>query len=916
MRKLMIILAVAAAAHCGFATFLPEVGNGTEPNKWTRNMAGVLEAAKTTGYPIFLTMLNSAADGDGCSHCHAFVQNTINTAAWQNLVASHKFYMVLLNRWGAYAGEIFDAAHGSVSNDTFQKYWKMYAASSGFPLVAVIRSNGVRFKYWLDPQTRGTNMPGYIQEAIATLSPNDSIFSLSAVSSVSVSEGASWTGKIVRTGKSGQSGTVTLSLTGTHADRYTVTPKTISWDGSDGEKTVEVTGPSTKDGILSDTITLGIAASGFGSSKISYGTQKLTLSFKDSSIGKTLAEFSASSGISTLSSGSIWYVPAKADGNVLETSTTGSASLTWTAAAAGVLSVAGNVSDSVTMSATLTPASGQAETFDLTTGVQTVGVAAGDKLVVKATVSGANEAQTVGFKTLSFSKFTATASAPENEAAFSLSALKTNPSLADLKWSSSPSGLDYEVFANTSGAAFSGTKIYSGTGTSVNAIDAGGLPSEGFTGTCQWGVKAMRAADHGTAVASATAEFSVTAGPAYSGSTPTSVSIILKGEAKLKYAAQVAEGSAAVTYAITDGKLPSGLTLNKKTGTISGTPGRAGTYSVTITASSSEGAQSITVSITVGKFPSEIVGDYNGILFDANQRMVGSATWKITKKGKWSGAFVRDGKKTKFKGDVSVDENSAVFLPADGVSIALVSGSSSVWGGKWDGLQLYGTRTASSYPTWAGNWNVGVGASSDSTLGGYAIAKVAKKGTVKISGKLLNKYKVSAKGDLLVLGKAFVAEHLSAWARNGDMAFVQAYKKASGRAFNGGLAFYLNGAATDAGAGFDYAGTAFDIGAGARWARTAFTPLNGAQVSTDGGLEDVTFPVVATASKLSAGSNAFSAKIGAKASTGVFKGSYLVGGKTHKYEGVLFMVNNVIAGFGGGNAGLSAPFTIEIGASK
>ncbi len=916
MKKLMMILAVAAATHCGFSAFLPEVGNGTEPNKWTRNMAGVLEAAKKTGYPIFLTMLNEAADGEGCSHCHAFVQNTINTAAWKSLVADYKFYMVLLNRWGLYGGEIFDAAHGSVSNDTFQKYWRMYAASSGFPLVAVIRSNGSRYKYWLDPQTRGTNMPGYIREAIAALAPNDSIFSLSSVSSVSVSEGGSWKGKIVRTGKSGQSGTVTLSLSGTHADRYTVTPNTISWDGSDGEKTVEVTGPSTKDGILSDTITLGIAASGFGSSKISYGTQKLTLSFKDSSIGKTLAEFSASSGISTLSSGSIWYVPAKADGNVLETSTTGSASLTWTAAAAGVLSVAGNVSDAVSMKATLKPVSGEAETFDLAADVQTVGVAAGDRLVVTATVSGANEAQKIGFKTLSFSKITVTASSPDDGEAFSRAALKSDASLVDLKWNSSTGGLDYEVFANTNGAAFSGAQVYSGTGMSVNVIDSGYLSVDSFVGECAWGVRAMKAADYGKACATATAAFSIASGPAYPGSTPSSVTLFQKGDAELDFSAQVADGAAAVSYSVSSGKLPSGLVLNKNTGVIRGTPTRTGKYSATITATSSEGTQSIDVSFTVGKFPSELKGEYNGIFFDSRQNMVGSITWKVSKNGKVTGTILREGKKTKIKGGITVDENSAVIFGDDNISISLVSGSTSVWGGTFDGLQLYGTKTGTSFPAWTGNWNVGMGASSNGAMAGYATAKIAKKGTAKMSVKIMNKYKLSAKGSLLVLDKAFVDAHLSKWSRGGSVAFAQAFKKSSGRKFNGGFAFYVNGSATETAAMADFMGTFFDESNGSRWNRPAFTSLNGAVATTAGGIEEVSFPVKATEKKLSAGSNSCSAKIGGKTSTGVFKGSYSAGGTTHKYEGILFMENGEIVGFGGGNAGVSNPFAIEIGGGK
>ena len=814
MKKLVIMLAVAAAAHVGSAAFIPEVGNGTEPNKWTRNMSGVLTAAKTTGYPILLVMINEAANGDGCAHCKAFIANTVNTAEFAKLVSDYKFYMVMLNRWGKNEGEIFDPAHGSVSSAVFNEYFNRYSASQSFPVVDVIKSNGTRYKYWIDPQTRGTAMPGHIREAIAAISTSYSTFGLAAVSSTSVSEGGSWTGKITRSGNSGKTGTVKISLSGANAARYAVSPATITWDGADGEKTFTVTGPSTKDGVLSDTITVNITAEGFSGSTISYGAKSLSLSFKDASIGKTLAEFSASSGIATLSSGNIWYVPAKADGNVLETATSSSATLTWNVEANGELTVAGSASDSVKLRAALTPASGSAKTLDITADAQTIEVATGDKVVFTASVEG-GDSQKVGFKAFSFSK-----------------------SLV---------------------------------------------------------------------------------GPTYPDAKPKSVTVYLKGDAYLDYAASVSEGAAKVSYAITEGKLPSGLSLNKKTGMIMGTPTRAGTYSATVTASSDEGTQSIALSFTVAKLPADLKGEYSGIFFDARQSMVGSATWKVAKNGKWSGTIVREGRKTKLKGYVTVDENSTIILKDGGsISISLVKGSSYVWGGKWNGLQLYGTKAIANYPEWAGTWNIGVSSSANASMAGYATAKIAKKGTVKVAAKMFNKYKISSKNDLIKLGKSFVASNLSKWARNGDVAFVQIYKKSSGRVFNGGFAFYLNGETetTDAGAMFDYAGAFYDVSAGSCWMRPPLSQLDGSAAVTEGGVEEVTFPIKATDSKLSAGGNAYGAKIGGKASTGLFKGSYSAGGRSHKFEGVLFVKDGSLVGFGGGNAGMGNLFAIEIGDDK
>ncbi|WP_435102361.1 putative Ig domain-containing protein [Halarchaeum sp. P4] len=60
-------------------------------------------------------------------------------------------------------------------------------------------------------------------------------------------------------------------------------------------------------------------------------------------------------------------------------------------------------------------------------------------------------------------------------------------------------------------------------------------------------------------------------------------------------------GSAPVTWAVTNGSLPPGLTLNATTGELAGTPTAAGTYTVTVTATDATGATtSKQVTITVG----------------------------------------------------------------------------------------------------------------------------------------------------------------------------------------------------------------------------------------------------------------------------------------------------------------------------
>ena len=63
-------------------------------------------------------------------------------------------------------------------------------------------------------------------------------------------------------------------------------------------------------------------------------------------------------------------------------------------------------------------------------------------------------------------------------------------------------------------------------------------------------------------------------------------------------------GLAPYAYAVTAGALPAGLTLNAATGTISGTPSLAGSYSFTVTATDANGcAASITYAVAVAAGP-------------------------------------------------------------------------------------------------------------------------------------------------------------------------------------------------------------------------------------------------------------------------------------------------------------------------
>ena len=118
------------ASTLAMAVTYPSAGTSTEPNVWTKNFTGVLEAAKTTGYPILLIVVNSG----GCSHCHTMMGNTINTETFASAEKELTFYKVLM-----------DMPYSYPSVD-WNKAWNGYKAQCAdfgmFPILAVLRKDG------------------------------------------------------------------------------------------------------------------------------------------------------------------------------------------------------------------------------------------------------------------------------------------------------------------------------------------------------------------------------------------------------------------------------------------------------------------------------------------------------------------------------------------------------------------------------------------------------------------------------------------------------------------------------------------------------------------------------------------------------------------------------------------------------
>ena len=132
MKSIVKGIALATALYVAGATAatLPQAGDGTEPNQWTRNITGVLEAANTTQLPILLVMVNI-----GCSHCEDFETRTLNSQELASISQRYRFYKVLLVK-------------SNVSSDIWSRCFRTYGSGdTSYPQVVIIK-NGRRYTGW------------------------------------------------------------------------------------------------------------------------------------------------------------------------------------------------------------------------------------------------------------------------------------------------------------------------------------------------------------------------------------------------------------------------------------------------------------------------------------------------------------------------------------------------------------------------------------------------------------------------------------------------------------------------------------------------------------------------------------------------------------------------------------------------
>ena len=164
------------------------------------------------------------------------------------------------------------------------------------------------------------------------------------------------------------------------------------------------------------------------------------------------------------------------------------------------------------------------------------------------------------------------------------------------------------------GAAYSQTLVASGTTPITWAVTSGTLPA-GLTLGSSTGILS------GTPTAAGVSTFTVSATNA-AGSNSKQLSLTVTAPATppsivtssplpsaltgAAYSqALVATGTTPITWAVTSGTLPAGLTLGSSTGILSGTPTAAGVFTLTVSATNTGGSDSKQLSLTVNALLTE-----------------------------------------------------------------------------------------------------------------------------------------------------------------------------------------------------------------------------------------------------------------------------------------------------------------------
>ena len=471
-------------------------------------------------------------------------------------------------------------------------------------------------------------------------------------------------------------------------------------------------------------------------------------------------------------------------------------------------------------------------------------------------------------KAIKFSPFAAPSIvSPKNGASIPKDSVKSNKALADLKWSAVARATKYILKIGEI------SKELGPEETSANALEIGGISTDGSAdASYTWSVTAVCEDPEldlgGPLEATVTGSFKLTVQPAFSSSL-SSAKVFAKMGSTISVAASGAPG---ITYS--QKGLPAGMSLNASTGVISGTPAKAGTYKVTVTAKSSNGRSvSKTVTITVDKFPKNVLkGKFFG--YQVNGAGLGTAGYvvSISASGAVKGTKTTASGTAALGGSVAADYSTGslrYLLKIDGKNWTYSGGVFTSGSNKL--AKLAANAALNKYS------NLGLQNASGASIG-YLTVKVSGGKKAKIVGRINGK-KVSKSVYLAVMGSQ-----------------GKGFFSASG--ISGLLTVTASGAQTAKLSGNTTAtATMFSnsLAAGS---------LSGYKLKVGG----AALPIVVAGDKISvAKNNANGAKLSWKKKVGTFKGKF----NGSNFEGAFVKVGGVWTGLGVTTKGAVLPVTIS-----
>lgn len=706
------------------------------PGVWCTDLNAAKNYAQANKMPLFCFY-----GVDGCTYCEKAI-TAFNTSTFKNYMAKKKIVYLWLHPHDWSDDAAWKFASNNWKADLFPAMRVWWPGVKDYTFVGRLSHHSVKSFAGAQLQDKLISIIDTYTNGWSPANPT-STFAFNTTSQ-EMKEGSTRQFSVTRTGgKKAMSATLTIDAnSGITFDDGSL-KKTLSWAANQtGAKTFTVKAPY--DAKIGSTIRGSVSMSITASTKEDptvLKTPTLTLAVTD----EFVTDASWVSDVE-LASGD-WEIPEDGE-NILSVNLAptedeeATARIRIQAAKSGILDVSGVSGDPTTVALSVENKGGACvlSTDYECEGAKTVFLAKNDWLDIIATGKGLARVKDLAF----IPGEAPVVTNPKSGSSLSQDAVKANKALATLSWNAVAGANYYEIKSGD----YSETIQVDPTSVqplSVNLVDVGAITlGQVSDKTYTWSVTAVRdeGYDAGEPLKmTATGAFTLTVQPIFNLSL-SSATIYLKAGATISAAAS---GAPNITYSASG--LPAGLALNAKTGVIAGTPKKAGSYKVKVTAKSSNGhASSKTITVTVAKFPkATLKAKYFG--YTVNAAGVGTAGYEasVSATGKVSGKRLTATGAAKIKGSVSVDYTTG----AQRIRMAL-DGKAWNWNGAGftSGTSVLCKQAANGALT--GYSNVAV-ADGNGKSRGYLAVKVSSGKKAKVTG-VVNGKKISKSVSLAVAG--------------------------------------------------------------------------------------------------------------------------------------------------------------------